>query len=191
MCVCTNTYLFLHTISHWIIEAYDKLALLKLHAKHILLYFFAVNVRPRFHSVFVLLSSTLFSSTICCCCSYLFNTSPCPPPKFPFFNIFQIVSFSLPCNVHLSITKASNHASELVIGILALICISVAIVACACCHRNKSGFKVSSNWLQSILIVIVSNWLFIFERKQQKMQIFFMIYPIRCEPASPPPVEYM
>lgn len=36
-----------------------------------------------------------------------------------------------------------DHATELMIGVLALICISITIVACACCHRNKSGFEVS------------------------------------------------
>lgn len=36
-----------------------------------------------------------------------------------------------------------DHANELVIGFLMLVCISITIVACACCHRNKSGFEVS------------------------------------------------
>lgn len=38
---------------------------------------------------------------------------------------------------------STDHASELTIGFLALICLSITIIACACCHRHKSGFKVS------------------------------------------------
>lgn len=66
-------------------------------------------------------------------CLFLFLS---PHAHFPIYHYPYV-----PCI--LLIGKASNYTSELAIGILALICISIAIVACACCHRNKSGFKVS------------------------------------------------
>lgn len=37
----------------------------------------------------------------------------------------------------------SDHASGWMVGLLAITCISITILACTCCHRSKSGFEVS------------------------------------------------
>lgn len=52
----------------------------------------------------------------------------------PFVGFFSSFYFSVP---------DSDHASGWLVGLLAITCISITILACTCCHRSKSGFEVS------------------------------------------------
>ncbi|XP_031622155.1 putative uncharacterized protein DDB_G0282133 isoform X2 [Contarinia nasturtii] len=55
-------------------------------------------------------------------------------------SIFAIVTAcsAMPINV-----PSMDHASAVMIGLLAITCFSITILACTCCHRNKSGFEPS------------------------------------------------
>lgn len=130
---------------------------------------FAINVRPRFHSAifcrhfivsfflliviihtffrYMFFLAIIFSTPISIFfVQFILYLSEMVYVSNDFIFSFLFVYHTQLCAYFQYETKVPNHASELVIGVLALICISVAIVACACCHRNKSGFKVSNQF---------------------------------------------
>ncbi|XP_055311913.1 uncharacterized protein LOC129574238 isoform X2 [Sitodiplosis mosellana] len=59
------------------------------------------------------------------------------------YSIASLFAIVTACSAFPISEKSMDNASELVIGLLALTCISVTILACTCCHRNKSGFELS------------------------------------------------
>lgn len=72
------------------------------------------------------------------------NDKPNENKHHKHFYYFKILLFVSSISLFWFGAVFSEHANSWVVGLLAVVCISITILACTCCHRNKSGFEVST-----------------------------------------------